>query len=178
VISRVTLAPAAWRPVHTGPVASAGLASLSELYDSHHRELVRVAALLSFDTAAAEPIVQSAFADTYRTCGPLRADRKLLYLRRRVVIRARFHRAADAGTRSRAASASTSTGARAHAAPAAIAALATVPNRYLDAIVLHYFANWTEAEIAAVLCISVRSVRRHLDEGLAAFRAALSADRQ
>jgi DNA-directed RNA polymerase specialized sigma24 family protein len=60
--------------------------------------------------------------------------------------------------------------------PAAIAALGTVPDRYLDAIVLHYVANLTEAEIAAALCISVRSVRRHLDGGLAAFGAAFSAE--
>jgi RNA polymerase sigma factor (sigma-70 family) len=176
VISRATFAPARRCAAQTRLAPSARVASLSDLYGSHHRELVRVAALLSVDAAAAEQIVQSAFADTYRICRSLSPDRKLLYLRRRVVIRARSHRAADAVTRSRRKSAGNGTDARADAMPAAIAALGTVPDRYLDAIVLHYVANLTEAEIAAALCISVRSVRRHLDGGLAAFGAAFSAE--
>jgi RNA polymerase sigma factor (sigma-70 family) len=146
---------------------------LNDLYDSHYRELIRVAFLLSGDTAAVEQIVQCAFADTYRSCARLGPDRKLAYLRRRVVIRARFRRAAGAGTLSWATAPGISLDADVHAMAAVIAALATMPNRHLEAIVLRYYANLTDAEIAASLAISVRSVRRHLDEGLVAFGAVL-----
>lgn len=148
--------------------------SLSQLYDSHYRELIRLAALLTGDTAVAEPIVQSAFADTHRVYGRHGPDRQLPYLRRRVVIRARSVRAASAGTRSQSTAASSNGEARAHAMPAAIAALASVPSRCRETIVLRYFADMTEAEIAASVGISVRSVRHQLDEGLAAFETALS----
>jgi DNA-directed RNA polymerase specialized sigma24 family protein len=145
---------------------------LGDLYDSHYRELIRVAALLTGDTPAAERIVQRAFADTYRACARLAPGRKLAYLRRRVVIGARSRRAAGAGTLSWVA-APRIADAEGRALAAAMATLATVPNLHLEAIVLRYYANWTDTEIAASLAISVRSVRRYLDEGLAVFGAAL-----
>jgi DNA-directed RNA polymerase specialized sigma24 family protein len=156
-----------------GCTVKSGVALLSDLYDSHYYQLIRVAALLTGDTAAGEQLVQGAFADTYRACARLRQDRKLAYLRRRVVVRARTCRAAGPRTVSWVAAPSISGDADLHAMAAAIAALATVPNRYLDAIVLRYYANLTDAEIAVSLGISVRSVRRHLNEGLAAFGATL-----
>jgi len=146
---------------------------LNDLYDSHYRELIRVTALLTGDTATAEQIVQSAFADTYRACARLGTDRKLAYLRRRVVIRARSRRAGGAGPLSWVVAHSIGVDAGGHALAAAIATLATVPNLHLEAIVLRYYANLTDTEIAASLAISVRSVRRYLDEGLAVFGAAL-----
>jgi DNA-directed RNA polymerase specialized sigma24 family protein len=151
------------------------VALLNDLYDSHYRELIRVAALLTSDTAAVEQIVQCAFADTYRACARLGPDRKLAYLRRRVVLRARSSRAAGAGTVSWMAALSNGADGDGHALAAAIATLATVPDLHLEAIVLRYYANLTDTEIAASLAISVRSVRRYLDEGLAVFGAALPA---
>jgi DNA-directed RNA polymerase specialized sigma24 family protein len=151
------------------------VALLSDLYDSHYRELIRVAALLTGDTAAAEQIVQRAFADTYRACARLGLDRKLAYLRRRVVIRARACRAAGVGTVSWVAAPGIGVDAGGRALAAAIATLAAMPNLHLEAIVLRYYANLTDAEIAASLAISVRSVRRYLVEGLAVFGAALPA---
>lgn len=146
--------------------------ALKDLYDSHYRELVRVAALLTGDTAAVEQIVQRAFADAYRAGARLRPDRRVAYLRRRVVLRARSRPGPSAaGTRSCVAAPSISVDGDADAMAAAIAALATMPNRHREVIVLRYYANLTEAEIASSLAISVRSVRRHLDEGLAAFEA-------
>jgi DNA-directed RNA polymerase specialized sigma24 family protein len=166
-MSRATFSPARVCTVQ------AGGASLSDLYDSHYRELIRVAALLTGDTAAAEQIVQCAFADTYRACAWLRQDQKLAYLRRRVVVLARSRRAAGSGTVSWPSAPGMSGDADGQAMAADIAALASVPSRHLDAIVLRYYANLTDSEIAASLGISVRAVRRHLDEGLAAFGAAL-----
>lgn len=149
------------------------VALLNDLYDSHYRELIRVAALLTGDSSAVEQIVQCAFADTYRACARLGPGRKLAYLRRRVIIRSRSRRAAGTGTLSRVAAPSISVDADGHALAAATAALATMPNRHLEAIVLRYHANLTDTEIAASLAISVRSVRRYLDEGLAAFGTVL-----
>jgi DNA-directed RNA polymerase specialized sigma24 family protein len=156
-----------------GCTVQSRVAPLSDLYDSHYRELIRVAALLTGDTAAVEQIVQRAFADTYRACARLGADRKLAYLRRRVVLRARARRAAGVGTLSWVATSGIGVDADGRALAAAIATLTTVPNLHLEAIVLRYYANLTDAEIAASLAISVRSVRRYLVEGLAVFGAAL-----
>lgn len=89
------------------------------------------------------------------------------------MIRARSRRAAGAGALAWVAAPSIGVDAEGHALAAAIATLATVPNLHLEAIVLRYYANLTDTEIAASLAISVRSVRRYLNEGLAAFGAAL-----
>ncbi len=150
------------------------VALLNDLYDSHYRELIRVAALLTGDASAVEQIVQCAFADTYRACARLGPDRKLAYLRRRVVMLSRSRRAASAAALSWVTAPSISVDADGHALASATAALATMPNRQLEAIVLRYYANLTDTEIAASLAISVRSVRRYLDDGLAAFGTALS----
>jgi DNA-directed RNA polymerase specialized sigma24 family protein len=158
-----------------GGTVQTSVALLNDLYDSHYRELIRVAALLTGDTSAVEQIVQCAFADTYRACARLGPDRKLAYLRRRVVIRSRSRRASSAGALSWVTASSISVDGDGHALAAATAALATMPHRHVEAIVLRYYANLTDSEIAASLAISVRSVRRYLDEGLAVFGAALPA---
>jgi RNA polymerase sigma factor (sigma-70 family) len=150
-------------------------AFLNDLYDGHYCELIRVAALLTGDCDAAEQIVLGAFADTYHACARLGPERQRAYLRSRVVMGARSGRAAGVGTRPLVAAPSANQGADAHAMAEAIAALASVPSRYQEAIVLRYYANLTDAEIAESLGISVRSVHRHLGEGIAAFGAALPA---
>jgi RNA polymerase sigma factor (sigma-70 family) len=164
-----------WAGGSGGCTVQARIALLHDLYDSHYRELVRVAALLTGDTVAVEQIVECAFADTYRAAAWLGPDKKLAYLRRRVVIRARSRPRPGTGTNSRVVAPSINVNADAHAMTAAIAALATMPNRHREVIVLRYYANMTDAEIAASLATSVRAVRRHLDEGLAVFGAALPA---
>ena len=64
--------------------------ALIALYTAHYRSLVRMAALLLHDTAAAEDVVQDAFVAMHGSWRRLRdTDKALAYLRQAVVNRAR-----------------------------------------------------------------------------------------
>src|SRR3954453_7179561 len=64
--------------------------ALVALYTAHYRSLVRIAALLLHDTAAAEDVVQDAFVAMHASWRRLRDPEKALaYLRQAVVNRAR-----------------------------------------------------------------------------------------
>jgi RNA polymerase sigma factor (sigma-70 family) len=57
--------------------------------------------------------------------------------------------------------------------PAARSALAGLPDRQREAIVLRYYAGLPEGEIAAAMGISRGAVNSHTARGLSALRAAL-----
>jgi RNA polymerase sigma factor (sigma-70 family) len=57
--------------------------------------------------------------------------------------------------------------------PAARAALAGLPDRQREAIVLRYYAGLSQGEIAAAMGISQGAVNSHTAHGLSALRAAL-----
>jgi len=57
--------------------------------------------------------------------------------------------------------------------PAARAALAGLPDRQREAIVLRYYAGLSQGEIAAAMGISRGAVNSHTAHGLSALRAAL-----
>ena len=56
---------------------------------------------------------------------------------------------------------------------AVVAALRDLPERQRQAIVMRYYADLSEAEIAAALRISRGAVKSHTARGMAALRAAL-----
>lgn len=56
---------------------------------------------------------------------------------------------------------------------AVIAGLRGLPGRQREALVLRYYADLSEAEIAATMGISRGSVKSHTSRGIAALRAAL-----
>jgi RNA polymerase sigma factor (sigma-70 family) len=56
---------------------------------------------------------------------------------------------------------------------AVIAALRDLPMRQREAIVLRYYADLSEAEIAATMGISRGAVKSHTSRGMAALRAVL-----
>jgi RNA polymerase sigma-70 factor (sigma-E family) len=59
---------------------------------------------------------------------------------------------------------------------AVIAALRGLPERQREAIVLRYYADLSEAEIAAAMKISRGAVKSHTSRGMAALRVALEYD--
>ena len=72
------------------------------LYHAHYRALTRLAALLVTDVAAAEEIVQAAFAAMHGAWQHLRdSEKALAFLLRKVVIGARSHHAASPALPSR-----------------------------------------------------------------------------
>jgi RNA polymerase sigma-70 factor (sigma-E family) len=154
--------------------------AVTVLYLSHYAALVRTAALLVGDLATAEDVVQDAFIATHRAWGRLRdTSRAVPYLRRAVMNRARSvlrHRVVVA-RHARAAppdAASAEEDARATLARSSVlTALDSLSPRQREVIVLRYFADLSEAQIADALGISRGSVKAHATRALDSLRAVL-----
>lgn len=131
--------------------------TVAVLYAEHYRPLVRLAVLLVSDLASAEEIVQEAFADlhgTWRTLpGP---DAGLRYLRRSLIQRSRAvtSQQADPGA-------------------GLLLALRALPAREREVLVLRYFADLPEAEIASVTGTRITAVRTYAARGISSLRAGL-----
>ena len=153
---------------------------VSELYAAHYSGLVRLAALLLRDHAVAEEAVQDAFVSLHRRWRRLRDTRSAAaYLRTSVVHNTRSIQ------RRRAVAArhpddvlldapSAESGAmRAVSSRAVVDALQLLPRRQREALVLRYYADLSEAEIADTMKISKGAVKSHTSRGMAALRATL-----
>jgi RNA polymerase sigma-70 factor (sigma-E family) len=151
-----------------------------ELYSMHYTSLVRLAAMLVRDTPTAEEVVQDAFVAMHDGWDRLRdAEKALAYMRQAVVNRSRSvlrHRLVVEKNQQQAPPDMPSAE---HGAltllerSAVIAALRDLPDRQREAIVLRYYADLSEAEIAAAMRISRGAVKSHTSRGMAALRAAL-----
>jgi RNA polymerase sigma-70 factor (sigma-E family) len=158
---------------------------LSDLYRSHYRSLVRMAALLLDDVAAAEEVVQDAFVQLHRSWGRVTDDSKrAAYLRSIVLNGARSRgrrrsigRRLEAIPPARADESAEASALRHEDRRAMLAALRALPDRQRDCLVLRYYLDLPEAEIAATLGISAGSVKTHTHRGIAALERALEANR-
>jgi RNA polymerase sigma factor (sigma-70 family) len=148
--------------------------AVTALYDAHYRSLIRLAALLVTDVAAAQEVVQEAFAAMHSEWRHLRdSDKALAYLLPAVVFQARSHRAASpalAGRRPALPQAG-------HSAVTAsqallVAALHGLPARKREALILRYYAGLPDNQIAAAMGISARAVTGHIGRGMTALQAA------
>jgi RNA polymerase sigma-70 factor (sigma-E family) len=161
---------------------SADLAVI-ELYSMHYSSLVRLAAMLVRDTPTAEEVVQDAFIAMHGGWDRLRdAEKALAYMRQAVVNRSRSvlrHRLVVEKNQQKPPPDMPSAE---HGAltllerSAVVAALRELPDRQREAIVLRYYADLSEAEIAAAMRISRGAVKSHTSRGMAALRAALEQD--
>ena len=171
--------PPSWRlpmpSFRTFPVSGTARAEWSadravvELYSQHYRALVRLAALLVRDTQTAEEVVQDSFVAMHEGWQRLRdTEKALAYLRQAVVNRSRSvlrHRTVVDKNLQKAPPDMPSAE---HGAlvllerSAVVAALRHLPDRQREAIVLRYYADLSEAEIATAMGISrgaVKSIR-------------------
>ena len=150
--------------------------AVTELYSSHYRALVRLAALLVRDTPTAEEVVQDSFVAMHGGWQRLRdAEKALAYLRQAVVNRSRSVLVVDKNMQK----APPDMPSAEHGAlvllerSAVVAALRELPDRQREAIVLRYYADLSEAEIAAAMKISRGAVKSHTARGMSSLRAAL-----
>lgn len=150
--------------------------SLWRLYREHRLSLVRVGVLLLGDQAAAEDAVQDVFASLHRR----EVDVTRAYLRVAVVNRCRsVMRRAVRWRRVVPFAAELpepSPGERLELADehrAVIAALATLPHRQREVLVLRYYDGMPVAEVAAVLGITEGTVKSSTARGLDRLRALL-----
>jgi len=147
-------------------------AAVTHLFHHHYRRLVGLAALMVDDRESAEEVVQDAFEALYRNWGRLRDPyAAVTYLNRSVVNGSRStarrrmtERAYDLPDAGSAPSAETVglDGSQRHEL---IAAVRELPRRQREVVVLRYFLDLSEEQIAEWLGVSKGSVKRH------AFRA-------
>jgi len=155
-------------------------AAVTELYAAHYRSLVRLAVLLVHDTATAEEVVQDSFVAMHAGLYRLRDNGKALsYLRAAVVNRSRSvlrHRVVVDRNASRPAPDMPSAEHGALALlerSAVVAALRTLPDRQREAVVLRYYGDLSEAQIAATMGITPGAVKSHTSRAMAALRSVL-----
>jgi RNA polymerase sigma factor (sigma-70 family) len=152
---------------------------VEELFRARYLEMVRLAGLLGADDP--EDIAQEAFTRLMnKDRGLGDAQAALPYLRAIVVnltrTRHRHLRVVRRRTPTVAASQSCEQAAIAYDDhPEVIAALAALPSRRREAIVLRYWLDLTEREIAAAMGVSPGTVKSHVSRGLAALAHALQA---
>jgi RNA polymerase sigma-70 factor (sigma-E family) len=153
---------------------------LTEIYLGEYRSLVRLAVLLLHDVPTAEEVVQEAFIAMHPSWRRLRdAEKALPYLRRSVVNRSRSvlrHRAVVDKNEPKHVPVEPSAEAGAIALlerTAVISALRGLPDRQREALALRYYADLSEAEIAATMGISKGAVKTHTARGMAALKSVL-----
>jgi RNA polymerase sigma-70 factor (sigma-E family) len=154
--------------------------AVAALYRDQYRSLVRLAALLVRDIATAEEVVQDSFVAMQGGWRRLRdTDKALAYLRQTVVNRSRAvlrHRAVVDRNAPKPAPdmPSAEHGALAMLERSAVvAALRTLPPRQREAVVLRYYGNLSEAQIAGAMGISQGAVKSHTARAMIALRAVL-----
>jgi len=177
----------AGRPLHVSETLTAAMAAdrsavhaTTALYIAHYRSLVGLAVLLVRDSATAEEIVQDSFVAMHTNWRMLRDRGKALwYLRQCVVNRSRSvirHRMVvdrkvpqlmpDMPSAEQGAMALLERS-------AVIAALHRLPARQREVLVLRYYADFSEAQIASALGISRGTVKSHAARAMTALREVL-----
>jgi len=183
------------RPIHVTETLVAGVAlgsipadwdadrAVTELYAAHYRSLVRLAALLVRDIATAEEVVQDSFVAMHGGWRRLRDSEKALsYLRQSVVNRSRSVLRHRVVVDRNAPKPPPDMPSAEHGAiallerSAVISALRTLPARQREALVLRFYADMSEAQIAETMQISKGAVKSHTARGMATLRTMLERD--
>ena len=167
-------------PESTASVPRSADEAVGVLYATHWFQLVRLATLLTRDASVAEELVQDAFVSLHRRWHTL-ADPAAAhgYLRTTVINNARSalrHRGVEeryrqpgppdpAGPEERAVQATEDA--------RVMAALRTLSRRQQEVLVLRYYADLSEQDIARTLGLTKGAVKSHAHRGLAALKAAL-----
>jgi RNA polymerase sigma-70 factor (sigma-E family) len=159
--------------------------AIAELYQGHWHRLVRLAWLLLRDQLAAEDVVQDAFVATHRSWAAIRDDGRVVgYLQTAVVNGCRSvqrHNVVVDRQNVRDAAAADALGRGSHGSAetealhtterdAVLDALRTLPARQREVLVLRYYSDLSEAQIAHALEISPGAVKTHAHRGLTALR--------
>jgi len=137
--------------------------AITAMYDTEYRPLVRMSAVLLGDVGAAEEVVQDSFIAVHAAWRRLRdVEKAVPYLRRSVLNRSRSllrHRI----TRPE--------------CSAVIAALRRLPARQQEALMLRFYLELSEEEVAAAMKISPGAVQGHTARGKAALSTVLEPER-
>src|ERR1035437_3692980 len=155
--------------------------AVTAIYSTHYRSLVRLAAFLVRDVGTAEEVVQDSFVAMHGAWRGLRdSDKALSYLRQSVVNRSRSvlrHRMVVDRNAPKPAP-DMPGGEQEYISKlersALISALRTLPARQREVLVLRYYGDLSEAQIAATMGISTGAVKSHAARAMSSLRAELS----
>jgi len=149
-------------------------AAITALFHAHWAGLVRLARLLVEDRETAEDVVQDGFAQLHRRWGSLRdPDAALFYLRAAVANGSRNRLRNRRSARLRLAPApvpspsAETTVVEREEHRAVLAGLSELPWRQRQVLVLRYYLDMSEAQIAEALDISRGAVKSHASRGVA-----------
>ncbi|MFE8939924.1 SigE family RNA polymerase sigma factor [Streptomyces sp. NPDC007872] len=164
------------------PAVGTTVDHLTETYRAHYRSLLGLAALLLDDTASCEDVVQEAFIRVHSARKRVREPEKTLaYLRQTVVNLSRSAlRRRILGlkllSKPMPDMASAEEGAYDRLEREdLIKAMRGLQRRQREVLVLRYFADMTEVQVAETLGISLGSVKAYGSRGMAALRVAMGA---
>jgi RNA polymerase sigma-70 factor (sigma-E family) len=150
------------------------------LYAEQYKSLVRLAAMLVRDTPTAEEVVQDSFVAMHAGWQRLEdTEKALAYLRQAVVNKSRSVLRHRIVVEKNLQNPPPDMPSAEHGAftllerDEVVKALRGLPERQREAIVLRYYLDLPEAEIAAAMGISRGAVKSHTSRGMAALRAAL-----
>jgi RNA polymerase sigma-70 factor (sigma-E family) len=152
-------------------------AAISELFVAHHRRLVGLASLLVDDRETAEDVVQDAFAGLYSRWRLLRDHgAAVAYLNRAVVNgsrgqlrhRQRGRNLTRMTPRSEELDSAERVAVQHGEAERLWQAVVSLPWRQRQVLILRYYLDQSEAEIASTLGVSPGSVKKHASRGVAA----------
>ena len=148
------------------------LDDFTALYVAHYEQLLRLALLLVGDLAAAEDVVQEAFIRVHRRLDAHAVNMPLAYLRQTVVnlarseLRTRLVRLRNAPKPMPDAASAEEGACAAISRQEVIRALRRVPARQRQAVVLRYWADLPEAEIAELMGVSVGAVKGYISRAM------------
>ncbi|HEX7996427.1 MAG TPA: SigE family RNA polymerase sigma factor [Streptosporangiaceae bacterium] len=179
-LGRVTAEPRRDTSASNGSRTIDADATITEIYGLHYRSLVRLATLLVHDIATAEEVVQDSFVALHAGLHRLRDSEKTLsYLRAAVVNRSRSvlrHRIVVDRNAPKPAPDMPSAE---HGAltlierSSVVAALRSLPERQREVVVLRFYGDLSEAQIATAMGITRGAVKSHTSRAMSALRSVL-----
>lgn len=153
--------------------ADVGAQQLGELYAAHYRDLVKLASIYVDDQESAEEVTQDAFVKLLGGSYRLQPGREAAYLRAAVLngarsaLRKRRVRRAHTPEPPGLVAAAETGGVNATEQDRILAAVRTLPERQAAVLVLRYYLDLSEAQVAETLGIARGSVKSHTHRGLA-----------
>jgi RNA polymerase sigma-70 factor (sigma-E family) len=182
LMPEVMLAPVAFTSQPRPASSAAWDASevVTEIYRDHYNQLVRLAVMLVHDVQTAEEVVQDAFEAMHLAWRRLRESEKALsYLRQAIVNKSRSVLRHRKVVEMHAPKPAPDEQSAEHAAltlierSAVTSALRTLPVRQREAVVLRYYGDFSEADIATAMGISRGAVKSHTARAMAALKSVL-----
>ncbi|MEU2717115.1 sigma-70 family RNA polymerase sigma factor [Streptomyces sp. NPDC007205] len=175
--------PAQQHPARQRPPAGKQKRAIASLFSSHYARLLRLARLLGAEEEA-EDLVAEAFCELHRRWTALRDDEAAvgylrstvsnlarMHIRRKQVARRRSHTLTAVPEFCRSAEQSVLAS---HGHQAVVHALGELPHRQREAIVLRYWMEFKDTEIAEAMGISSGAVKVHIFRGMAGLKRSLA----